>query len=254
MYYIKEPVGNDVTMQTLSTESRNAWLYMDKDVAVESSLKYLHGFIYESDIINWAIENFADKNGAFVDVGAHIGLYTCKMAPYFEQVFSFEPDPRTFCYLSANIALHQVEFNVNQYKLAVGNKNQLVDYYVRSYHGGGNGINLTPNNDVQDIRKVQCITLDTFRSLHDVKISFLKIDTENGEKNVLLGAKNLLEKNNFPPFLFESWIPERFEENNWGNIQRNELFTLIQDYGYTVFPITGNREVFLASSHPKWIK
>jgi FkbM family methyltransferase len=254
MYYIKEPVDNDVTMQTLSTASRNAWFYMDKEVAVQSSLRYLHGFIYESDIAEWAIENFSNKSGAFVDVGAHIGLYSCKLAPHFKEVFSFEPDPRIFCYLSANIALHQVEFNVNQYKLAVGNKNEITDYYVRSYHGGGNGINLTPNNDVQEIRKVKCITLDSFDPLQDTKISLIKIDTENGEKNVLLGAKSLLEKNNFPPILFESWIPERFTENNWGNQQRDELFTLIKDYGYEIFPLQTNREVFLAGSHPKWVK
>ena len=83
--------------------------------------------------------------------------------------------------------------------------------------------------------------------LHDLKkISFIKIDVEGHEKSVLLGAKQTLKNNNYPPILFESWAPGEHSEHDLEYIinLRKELFKVIENYGYSIHEWSS--EIFLA--------
>jgi hypothetical protein len=74
----------------------------------------------------------------------------------------------------------------------------------------------------------------------------LKIDVEGFEKNVLQGAQETLKANGYPRIFFESWVPEREGEGLPSKSLRSELFEYIESTGYTVVPIRGYPEMFIA--------
>ena len=77
-------------------------------------------------------------------------------------------------------------------------------------------------------------------------IGFIKMDVEGFEANVLKGAKETLKRNRYPRILFESWCPERESDGVPAVQLRRELFSTLEALGYTIHPIRGNNEMFIA--------
>ena len=75
------------------------------------------------------------------------------------------------------------------------------------------------------VTKVPMSTLDSL--LVESPPALIQIDVEGYELSVLRGGK-FLEKNNYPPLLFEAWSFDWFEED------RVELFNFVKDLGYAI--------------------
>ena len=255
MYYFKDYVAGNLNIQQLSSPERDSWFYIERSHSLWAATgSFNKGFLFEVQTTLWALDNYADSNGTFIDIGAHAGMWTCKFAPHSASVIAFEPDNKSFCYLCANIALHNVENKVQQYKMAVGNTMGESIWHIRSEDGAGNG--LTPikdDNTVINTQKVKCITLDTINLDIQNKISLIKIDVEGGEYDVIKGGTQFLYDTGFPPIIFESWNPEECKSIEWGLQQREQLFSLINNMGYNIIPIMGDSKNFLAV-HPSWKK
>ena len=80
---------------------------------------------------------------------------------------------------------------------------------------------------------VQLETLDHFTSEHQIhQINFLKIDTEGNEMNVLLGAKDLLEKQAIDIIQFEyggTYLDSK--------TTLHQVYSYLQSHGYTIYRI-----------------
>ena len=83
---------------------------------------------------------------------------------------------------------------------------------------------------------IEIKTLDDFAIDN---VCFIKMDVENNEYFVLLGAQETLQRNNYPRILFEL----NDNENNY----KDEIFTLLGSYGYNLVNITGYSNMVLAS-------
>ena len=114
-----------------------------------------------------------------VDVGAHCGLWSRRLARYFKKVYAFEPVP-----------LHREAFEKNvvgDYELfpyACGDKDGTVKLKTVPHSTGDT--NIDENGDLP----VRVVRIDDFL---DTPCDFLKIDTEGYEEFVLQGAKRLLK-------------------------------------------------------------
>jgi hypothetical protein len=73
---------------------------------------------------------------------------------------------------------------------------------------------------------ISVIKLDT---LNIDDINLIKIDVEGLELAVLLGAKDTIERNGFPPIFFEAWARKK-----WFEPRRKELFDYIESIGYEI--------------------
>lgn len=196
----------------------------------------------ERGVIYWCLENFIQPDKVFLDIGAHVGTYTLVCAPRALRTYAFECSPKTFCYLSANLALHGLEDKVSPMSCALGDKEGSFDYIIRSKDGGGNGIKSLNQTDTTLPKiKVQVRTLDSF-SLDSV--GFIKMDVEGAELEVLKGARETLERFG-PPILFESWGEWKTDVDAKG--LRTELFNYLTKIGYKIQPISGVRDTFLAT-------
>lgn len=201
----------------------------------------------EKNIILWANENFIKPHLNFVDIGAHVGTYSWMLGKNSLHTYSFECSPTTFCYLAANIALHNLCNKVTPYCCALGDKEGTLDYIVRSEDGGGNGVKvLTETDKTLPSFAIPVKTLDSF-NIHN--IGFIKIDVEGFEKEVLQGATETLKRSNYPPILFESWGDWKNGPGFNATALQKDLFDYIESIGYKITKVSGIRDTYIADHH-----
>ena len=125
--------------------------------------------------------------GNVVDIGANVGSHTLAFARYAEHVFAFEPQPATYFSLCANLLINIVN-NVTPVNIALGNRigtatmHHIDPRFPHASAGEGVGFGEL------------AVSIRTLDSLNLPNISFIKIDVEHSELEVLLGAVETLEK------------------------------------------------------------
>lgn len=196
----------------------------------------------EKALIEWCAETYGNTDKVFVDIGAHVGSYSWSLASKFAHVHAFEPNREAYNALCANSLLRGLSDRITTHCLGLSYYSGRGAYYIRSADGGGNGFSFLgqDRDHSSPIRPTETRTLDSY-NLDD--IGFLKIDVEGHEISVLEGARETLERNNRPTFIFESWDGQK------GYIEqelREDLFLYIQNMGYKIVPIQGYPEMFIA--------
>lgn len=168
-------------------------------------------------------EQIIGQNDIIIEVGANIGAHTIGLAqrvgPY-GRVLAFEPQRIVFQTLCANIALNSLT-NVDCYWAAAGVEPGFIevpelDPQQRSNFGG---VSLKSWVGGQ---RVECIPLDRFFDLP--RLSFIKVDVEGMEAEVLAGGRKLIDK--FRPVLYV--------END--RLEKSEaLMRQVADMGYRMY-------------------
>jgi FkbM family methyltransferase len=200
--------------------------------------------IAERSLINWVTETFVSSDKDFVDIGAHVGTYAWTCGKKAHHTYAFECSPKTFCYLAANVALQGLEERISVYPFALGSAEGAIEYYIRSEDGGGNGVQYLSETDAgRKSITVQARTLDSFKLRN---VGFIKIDVEGFELEVLKGAQDTLSRNGYPKILFECWGDWKEAEGVPAKKLKAELFLYLEQIGYTIKPIQGYPDMFIA--------
>lgn len=139
---------------------------------------------------------FTGGGRTFLDIGAHVGTWTLNLAPFFERVFAFEPDPRGWEVLSRNLEINGIK-NVEIVPMAVSSKSGTVSL-TRFLNPCTNTVmdqtDMGRNAEVPiDVFSVGSTSIDDFvasRGIADV--DFMKVDTEGAEFMVVDGALSTL--------------------------------------------------------------
>jgi FkbM family methyltransferase len=244
MYLIQEKsYGTEHPLyQKIEVPSKGAMFIPEARVAKD----YVCTGFYERGVLDWVVQTLVDPNKVCIDIGAHVGWYTVDMAKKAAHVYSFECSPKSFNYLCANIELNNLSYRVTKYNTALGSTSGTTPYYIRDpKDGGGNGTSKFQYDTAQNVATID-VPVRTLDSFELANVGFIKIDVEGSEKKVLEGAVDTLKRNNYPKILFESW-DESKEEIGYPSIQlRKELFEFLRGLGYSIIPIRGNSELFLA--------
>ena len=129
------------------------------------------------------------KNGCVLDIGANIGNHTLFFLNECDvkRVYCFEPIPSTFKILQRNIELNELQHRVSLFNTAVGATEGLaiISHFSEDNLGGtclSDGKNGT----------IRVVSIDEIGITE--KVSFVKIDVEGFELNVILGMKEFLKK------------------------------------------------------------
>ena len=83
---------------------------------------------------------FGLKHGIFIDVGAHVGSHTLRMATIADHVYAFEPTPSTYNTLLRNIYLNNIS-NVTAFQLALSHEEGKTPFYINEINTGENSLN-----------------------------------------------------------------------------------------------------------------
>jgi FkbM family methyltransferase len=155
------------------------------------------------------MEALCKARGVAIDVGANVGLYSYRMAQIFSKVYAFE--------INEGLASHLIEYGSKRVEIIISglsSEERDATLYIPVSKGVVlNGwASLMPGNcpDTQEhvTKPVKVRPLDSF-SLRD--ISFIKIDVEGHEVEVLRGAVETISANR-PVILVE------VKESNIGKV------------------------------------
>jgi FkbM family methyltransferase len=154
-----------------------------------------------------AIARFVRPGDHVIDVGAHVGYFSAMMSDIVGEdglVVSFEPSPDNYNLLVRNM---KPRFNVITRQAMVSSAyRRAAKLHLSAYNSGDN--RSTHFREATRQVSVECVTLDgVYDEFRDTTVffpSFIKIDTQGADHQVVMGAKHLI-RNERPVILLEHW-------------------------------------------------
>jgi FkbM family methyltransferase len=172
-----------ITPQSKRLELRH-WFYLQAKTH-EKELEYIEKII-------------PVQRGIAIDVGANEGLYTYALSRYFGKVYAFEVNPDLAQDLAKDIEMGGISnVEVRHQGLSSKQEEEEVTLYIPIQNGKllTGWASFSPDNCPgifeQEEKQVSVCSLD---SLHLGKVSFIKIDVEGHELEVLKGSLKTIEK------------------------------------------------------------
>ena len=142
---------------------------------------------YEAPFLDW-LGTLNLPDGLCIDVGACIGNHSIYFGgPLGRDVLAFEPNPKAFEILTANIRLNALEDRITPFSYAIGaeaTEAQLVEGLEDNL--GAASLKQMSTGDIR------VVTLDEILP-PEAAVALIKIDVEGWELKVLKGAKRCLE-------------------------------------------------------------
>jgi len=141
------------------------------------------------------IQDFVKKGDVVVDVGANIGLFSLILSDLVDEtgkVYSFEPIPLLHKKLNNNIILNGM-LNITTIETGIGDEESEIEIFLNPEQSGLSSAVAKPGSNYVS-QKIKLNTLDKYFMAREEKISFIKIDTEGYEPQVLRGAKEIINR------------------------------------------------------------
>lgn len=189
-----------------------------------------------------------NKDSVLVDVGANIGFFTiyaalCRGA----QVIAFEASPEVFALLELNVTVSGIKDKVVLWNVALYDGTRRLKINPVWYEGSpklpdgrmdyenipnSGGLSLVPSNGKDSFAIGQ--PLDDFGIQ---KIDLLKVDTQQADLRVLVGARRTIERCR-PTICFE-WEHPEGEKRNASGDSLEDFFRFFDSLGYKVQELGG---------------
>mgnify|MGYP000541176999 CR=1 FL=1 len=197
---------------------RNIEFKLHEDEALSNHIRREQDF-FEPDILDYLKDHHPTQN-LIIDAGANIGNHSIYFANFlkYKEIYCFEPLEVNFRVLKSNLPYP----NIQLFQKALSDKGKTLKMSANTGNMGASKIDL--NGDTE----VEAITLD---SLNLENVSLLKIDVENHEPQVLIGAQETIQRCK-PLILIEDWnetyaklLPNYILEKAWrqGRLRRGDL-------------------------------
>tara|TARA_Y100000996_G_C22540053_1_gene649690 strand:+ start:783 stop:1535 length:753 start_codon:yes stop_codon:yes gene_type:complete len=176
-----------------------------------------------------------------IDVGVYRGVYSYEMSKYSNLVHAFEPNPIIFKDINKN--LKKIIKNIKLYNFALSNKNEIINLnipirnkkydkknYEEYFQMGRATIHDMNKFDEFETYKVNSKKMDDIT--FDNEISFMKVDVEGHETEVIQGSVNTIKR--FKPIL----LVEIEEKHNQKKV--SSTLNYIKSLGYNSFFFENN--------------
>ena len=149
--------------------------------------------VYVTDArTDWGSEalfaRFANPHRDFLDIGAHVGYYSCYLSSLVRRIYAFEPDPRNLPSLHRNASLAG---NVEVLEMAVSSS----DGSAALHQGAASELSSLAPVALGATVEVQITSIDSFtRQRPQIDVCLIKIDAEGHDMEVLLGMEQLVAR------------------------------------------------------------
>ncbi len=185
------------------------------------------------------------ENSSILDIGANAGIFSLDFYQNHKNLtyYLFEPVPYTFKWLLKNAKINQVDKDrYLPFNIGLSNEKGSFDFYVPA---SNEAASLVANEDAFfrkkatedgeytgdiEIDKVLCKVekLDEFAEEHNISdISFIKIDVEGNELNVLKGATSTLVK--YKPLVYCELLRKHAKRFGY---HPNDVIRYMSELGY----------------------
>jgi FkbM family methyltransferase len=184
---------------------------------------------YDEMYIN-ICSHFIQPNTVVLDIGANLGSWIVEESKLHPtcRFIAFEPQKMTFYQLCGNLFINNCK-NTETFPCALTSDSNIKKMLFQIHHPSNNGgsrlkceAQRAPIHCVEEIM-VPSATLDSFNINN---ISFIKIDVEGHELDVLKGSLETLKNNDYPPIGYECW------DDFWAINIKIELQSFLDKLGY----------------------
>ena len=182
----------------------------------------------------------------FLDLGANVGYFSllaARLVGKTGRVFSFEPEPTNFRYLTQNLRINSYE-QVRPEPKAVSDSPGLVKLYICPYDSGHHTINqpegIRSYRPEYDYRQEQFVEVEKIRLddyFPDLRVDAIKMDVEGAELLALSGMDRLIRRQENLR-MFVEFFPLLIRE--MGGSPEEFIRRLLEDYRFSAFVIGGD--------------
>ncbi len=208
-------------------------------------LRTLRGDENENDFFHFL--SLIKPDQTTLDIGANLGLMSYYLAKNTKETIAFEPMPNNYRVIEKVKERYQLDKLTIQ-SHALGNENKKIQLILPVVDGvKKQGLShvidekMTEFNEGQSF-ETDCYRLDDVAVLKGKKIDAIKIDVENFEFEVFLGAEQLLKKDK--PLIYCEL---------WDNQNRLDCFNYLEELGYTTM-VLQNGKLEAIKSNPSHIQ
>jgi FkbM family methyltransferase len=158
-----------------------------------------------------------------IDAGANIGNHSLFFSDFFKQIHCYEPNPRTFQVLTINADLAK---NIVLNNFGLSDEESTLELHVNPKNIGGAAIECNKTDNQIEKVSIKVKRLDDC-VLPNIPISFIKIDVEGHEQQMLRGSELTIKKHQ-PLIVFEQLANEIFNGSS-------ESIEILKRFGYHRF-------------------
>jgi FkbM family methyltransferase len=141
------------------------------------------------------LEHGAFKDGAILDIGANLGLFSLILAKRFKarRVVAFEPAPSTFAALEANVKRNGAS-NIECRQIAVSDRETTATFSVLEHSRATSSFTVAGGQHASASQiEIQCTTVDAFAHSAGIgQMALMKADVEGYETAVFRGSQRVL--------------------------------------------------------------
>lgn len=140
------------------------------------------------------LESLLEEGMTFVDVGAHVGLFTLPAAKWVGEsgrVVAFEPHPDNYEMLVGNIATNGFSERVEATQSAVSEESTPVHLHMSTFNTGDHQLF---HQGGRNTIEVQCTTLDDYFEI-GTRVDVIKMDVQGAEAAAFRGMRRVLQDN-----------------------------------------------------------
>lgn len=174
------------------------------------------------------------ERNTFIDVGAHVGTVTLFVAIIYKNVVAYEPFPANRILLEAAVQVNGLT-NIRTESTLVSDQTGVATFYLKP--GGSMVHSMLPPSGPHQKVELPVTTLDlSLRELEE-PLSYIKIDVEGMECQVVHGMQEVIERQRTKPVLELEFAPNRWVKN----LQRvGDFFAFLDRHNYIpYFPTKG---------------
>jgi len=156
--------------------------------------------LYYEHKVREAVLNETTEFGAFIDVGANVGIWSRPLASIFKKVYAFEPVETNIECLNKNI---EALDNIEVYDNALSDRNGHANLYMgNTSNCGNNKVTYECKMKKKHFGAEDLIPVRTLDSYEFENVGLIKIDTQGHELPIIQGSVETLKKNK-PTIIFE---------------------------------------------------
>lgn len=183
------------------------------------------------------LKEIYDRNLFVVDIGANVGDTILCIGDRDNYYYAFEGEKKYYSLLRHNIK----DYRYKLYKFYCGDRDETKKFKA-DYRDGTESLVESDSGDEVIIKRIDSILFET-----DIKIDFVKIDTDGFDFAVIRGMLNTLKK--FRPVVYFEWSAPELLQNNENLVS---IFSNLDSIGYNkglIFDKYGNFITIIETSN-----
>jgi FkbM family methyltransferase len=187
------------------------------------------------------VSEYVNPGDVAIDIGAHVGITAAMLRNGVGdagRVYAFEPTPSLYALLEDNVRANELG-NVHPLQIALSSSTGTTNFFVSHTHSGYNSMSssnaMAFTNDPADVESisVETSTLDDFLADRAVEPSFIKIDTQGAEFEILKGARKFLTSRwSSPVYIYLEFNPDGVM--SLSDATGNEMLSFMEELGLKI--------------------